>query len=70
MRKVIVQTEMSLNGVLDGPNLQDLVFKCHNDAIYNDYLKGILYATDASLPLGVYSGGLDFDILKNLPHYA
>jgi dihydrofolate reductase len=49
MRKVIVQTEMSLDGVLDSPNLWDLVFKYHNDEIDNQYLKGILFDADALL---------------------
>lgn len=49
MRKVIVQTEVSLDGVMDSPHLWDLVFKYHNDEIDNKYLKGILFAADALL---------------------
>jgi dihydrofolate reductase len=49
MRKVIVQTEMSLDGVLDSSHLWDLAFKYHNDEIDNKYLKGTLFAADALL---------------------
>jgi dihydrofolate reductase len=49
MRKVIVQTEMSLDGVLNSSHLWDLVFKYHNDEIDNKYLKGTLFAADALL---------------------
>ena len=82
MRKVIVQTEMSLDGVLDGPDLWDLVFKYHNDEIDNKYLKGILFASDALL-MGrlTYEGFAQFwpsragtddiaDRMNNLPKFV
>lgn len=48
MRKIIVQTEVSLDAVLDSPDLWRLVFNYHNEEI-TKYFKDQLFSSDALL---------------------
>jgi dihydrofolate reductase len=48
MRKIIVKTEMSLDGVLDNPKLWGLITRHQDDAV-KDYFRDQLFATDALL---------------------
>jgi dihydrofolate reductase len=48
MRRIIVQTEMSLDGVEDSPELWEWLFGYHDDAT-DQYFRDQLYASDALL---------------------
>lgn len=48
MRRVIVQTEMSLDGVEDSPELWESIFDYHDEAT-EQYFREQLFATDALL---------------------
>jgi dihydrofolate reductase len=79
MRKVIVQTEMSLDGVMNSEDLWGLVFKYHSPDL-TAYLNDSLMGTDTVL-LGreTYEGfaevwptrdGADADHINSLPKYV
>lgn len=48
MGKIIVEAEVSLDGVLNGPGYWEQVFKYHSDDV-KDYLDKLLFAPDALL---------------------
>lgn len=48
MRKVIVEAEVSLDGIMNGPDFWGQVFKYHSDDV-TDYLNKLLFAPDALL---------------------
>ena len=48
MRKIIVEAEISLDGVMNGPGFWEQVFKYHSEDV-TDYLNELLYTPDALL---------------------
>ena len=50
MRKIIVEAEISLDGIIDGggPNFWEQVFKYHSDDV-TEYLNDLLFVPDALL---------------------
>jgi dihydrofolate reductase len=48
MRKIIVEAEVSLDGIMNGPDFWEQVFKYHSNDVL-DYLNNLLFAPDALL---------------------
>ena len=48
MRKIIVEAEVSLDGIMNGPDFFEQVFKYHSNDV-SDYLNNLLFAPDALL---------------------
>ena len=48
MKKIIVEAEVSLDGIMGGPNFWEHIFKYHSDDV-SDYLNNLLFEPDALL---------------------
>ncbi len=79
MRKIIVEAEVSLDGIMNGPDYWGQVFKYHSNDV-TDYLSDMLFAGDALL-IGriTYEGfaevwptreGKDADRINSMPKYV
>jgi dihydrofolate reductase len=79
MRKIIVEAEVSLDGVMNGPDFWWQVFKYHSDDV-SEYLSNLLFAPDALLMGRItYEGfaevwpsrtGKDADRINSMPKYV
>src|SRR5687768_18077044 len=49
MRKIIVEAEVSLDGIVNSPEIWPEIFKYHSDDVI-DYLNKLLFSADALLP--------------------
>ena len=79
MRKIIVAAELSLDGIMDSPELWGQVFKYHSDDV-KAYLNDLLFAPDALLMgrmtyeafAGIWPSreGKDADRINQMPKYV
>jgi dihydrofolate reductase len=79
MRKIIVEAELSLDGIMNGPGFWEQIFKYHSDDV-SDYLNKLLFTPDALLMGRItYEGfaevwpsrtGEDADRINTMPKYV
>jgi dihydrofolate reductase len=79
MRKVIVEAEVSLDGIMNGPGFWEHVFEYHSDDV-TDYLKSLMFAPDALLmgrityeifaQVWPSREGKDAERMNNMPKYV